>query len=227
MVDYDLVAVIPARLGSSRVKEKVFSSVSGEESLLERKIRQLQKVLPSDRVIVNTESEKISEIAYRCGVMVQERDSYFSLGHEATFSEVIQHVISNVEAEYIAWTPFVVPFFNEDDFKASFYEFSNKVVQGEFDSLVSVVQMKDYVWSEVGPLNYEANENHTVSQDLPQWYRVTNGNYMASKKVMLKYKYFLGDKVYLDIKPQHCSIDIDTYDDLKIAQAYYKSTNDV
>ena len=43
MIKYDLSAVIPARLGSSRIREKVFQTIDGKETLLSRKIKQLRK----------------------------------------------------------------------------------------------------------------------------------------------------------------------------------------
>ena len=66
-VDYDLTAVIPARLRSSRISEKVFQTIDGEDTLLSRKIKQLRKILPRDKVIVNTESNKIAEHALANG----------------------------------------------------------------------------------------------------------------------------------------------------------------
>ena len=46
MIKYDLIAVIPARLGSSRVKRKVLQDIIPGVSLLKNKIDQLAKVLP-------------------------------------------------------------------------------------------------------------------------------------------------------------------------------------
>ena len=59
-LDFDLMAIIPARLGSSRLEEKVFQEIAPQETLLRRKIQQLRLLLPADRVVVNTESEKNS-----------------------------------------------------------------------------------------------------------------------------------------------------------------------
>ena len=221
MIKYDLSAVIPARLGSSRIIEKVFQTIDGKETLLSRKIKQLRKILPHEKVIVNTESEKIAEHALANGANVHWRDPYFSEGHKASFSELIMHVISQIKSEHIAWTPFVVPFFDSDQFRFSFNNYKRKVINGNNDSLVSVVPIKDYIWDTKKPLNYLADHRHTISQNLPRWFQVTNGNYMAPKSTMLKNKYILGKKVFLDIREHYCKIDIDTLHDLKIAKAYY------
>jgi len=220
-LDYDLTAVIPARLRSSRISEKVFQTIDGEDTLLSRKIKQLRKILPRDKVIVNTESNKIAEHALANGANVHWRDPYFSKDHDASFSELILHVISQIESTHIAWTPFVVPFFDSNQFLLSFNNYYEMVINGKHDSLVSVVPIKEYIWNEKKPLNYIADHRHTISQDLPNWFQVTNGNYMASKKTMLDSRYILGKKVFLDVRENSCKIDIDTLHDLKIARAYY------
>jgi CMP-N-acetylneuraminic acid synthetase len=223
LFEFDLTAVIPARLNSSRLNEKVFQSVEPNETLLERKINQLRELLPAERVVVNTESEIIADHAFKNGATVHWRDPFFADGHKASFSELISHVVRKIETEHIAWTPFVVPFYDKIQFIDAFKNYENYVINGKYDSLVSVVKMKDYIWDEDKPLNYIADHRHTVSQDLPNWFQVTNGNYMAPKKTMIQKKYLLGSDVYLDVRSQCCAIDIDTLHDLKIAQAYYSA----
>jgi CMP-N-acetylneuraminic acid synthetase len=215
-----IVAVIPVRLNSSRVKKKVLQEIKPGVSLIENKIIQLKEVLPAKNIIVNSESEELLEIASTHGVTCMMRDPYYSDGHKTTFSDVIMEVISDIQAEHIAWAPCVVPFFDSEVFEKSFTNYSENVINGEYDSLVSVTSFKEYLWDNNGPLNYKATKEHTVSQDLPGWHVVTNGNYMAPKSVMMAKKYFLGDKVFLDTVPDKCSIDIDTYHDLKLAKAY-------
>lgn len=221
MLEYDLTAVIPARLGSSRITEKVFQTIDGTESLLSRKIKQLRQILPPEKVIVNTESDKIADHALANGATVHWRDPYFSDAHKASFSELIVHVISQIESEHIAWAPFVVPFFDADQFRSSFSNYKHNVLNNDYDSLVSVVPLKDFIWDEKQPLNYIADHRHTISQNLPSWFQVTNGNYMAPKSTMVEHQYVLGKKVFLDVRDHFCKIDIDTLHDLRIAKAYH------
>ena len=61
MIKYDLIAVIPARLGSSRVEGKVLQEITPGVSLLKNKIDQLAKVLPKENIIVNTEAREIAQ----------------------------------------------------------------------------------------------------------------------------------------------------------------------
>ena len=220
MKNYNLCAVIPARLGSSRVERKVLREIFPGLSLLKNKIDQLSKVLPKNKIIVNTESREIAQHVEKEGVTIHFRDPYYSDAHKASWSELILHVVAPIEAKHIAWTPCVCPFFDEVEFLESFDNYEENVINGSYDSLVSVTSLRSYIWNNEQALNYSPNKDCTMSQGLPSWYEVTNGNYMAPKELMLSYAYVLGKKPFLDIRSQKCKIDIDTTTDLKLARAF-------
>ena len=220
MYKYDLCAVIPARLGSSRVDRKVLQEIFPGVSLLKNKIDQLSKVLPKKNIIVNTEAREIANHVEKEGITVHFRDPYYADAHKASWSELIVHVVSPIEAKHIAWTPCVCPFLDEIELAESFDNYEEHVINGEYDSLVSVTNLRSYIWNDEKALNYSPNKDCTMSQGLPSWYEVTNGNYMASKELMLSYAYVLGEKPFLDIRSQKCKIDIDTITDLKLARAF-------
>jgi len=220
MYKYDLCAVIPARLGSSRVERKVLQEIFPGVSLLKNKIDQLSKILPKKKIIVNTESREIAQHVEKEGVTIHFRDPYYADAHKASWSELILHVVAPIEAKNIAWTPCVCPFFDEVEFLESFNNYEENVINGSYDSLVSVTSLRSYIWNNEQALNYSPNKDCTMSQGLPSWYEVTNGNYMASKELMLSYAYVLGEKPFLDIRSQKCKIDIDTITDLKLARAF-------
>ena len=220
MYKYDLCAVIPARLGSSRVDRKVLQEIFPGVSLLKNKIDQLSRVLPKKNIIVNTEAREIANHVEKEGVTVHFRDPYYADAHKASWSELILHVVSPIEAKHIAWTPCVCPFLDEIELAESFDNYEEHVINGEYDSLVSVTNLRSYIWNDEKALNYSPNKDCTMSQGLPSWYEVTNGNYMAPKELMLNYAYVLGEKPFLDIRSQKCKIDIDTTTDLKLARAF-------
>lgn len=195
--DYDLAVVIPIRLGSSRVSQKGLLPVGNEQiSLLAWKIRQLKKVIPANRIYVSTEADVFKVIAEEEGVSIHHRDEYLADGHKASFSEVIVGIVKDIPHEHIAWVTCVVPLMNPQEYLQGFREYKENVIpeRSEFDSLVSVNLLKEYFWDDDKPINYEATSNHTISQELPNIYRVTNGLYMSSKENILEKKYLLGSK---------------------------------
>ena len=213
----DITAVIPARLGSSRVEKKVLLPFGKNDTLLSWKIKQIKKILPNNKIYVSSESNEILNIAKNLGVMCHERNPYLSDGHKASFSEVVHGIISEIEAKHIAWSTVVCPLMDEKDFDKCFKTYKKIISNNSYDSLVGVNLVKEYFWDEKKPLNYEATKNHTISQDLPNWYRVTNSIYIAPKKTILKEKYLLGKKVKLEILPKYAGIDIDDWYDYELA----------
>ncbi|GEK15073.1 cytidylyltransferase domain-containing protein [Aliivibrio fischeri] len=218
---YDLAAVIPVRLGSSRVSQKALLEVGDEKiTLLAWKIRQLKKVLNKANIYVSTESDVLKKIALDEGVKVHHRDEYLADGHKASFSEVIVGVVKDIPHEHIAWVTCVVPLMSPKEYLQGFKEYDEHVLSDNStcDSLVSTNLLKEYFWNDDEAINYSATKHHTISQELPNIYRVTNGLYMAPKELMLEKEYILGEKPYKSCVSKIAGIDIDEYEDYEIAR---------
>jgi len=217
----NIKAIIPVRLNSSRVSKKVLLPFGpNKDSLLLWKIKQLKKILNNEDIIVSSESDELLEIAKKNNVSYHQRDPYLSDAHKASFSEVITGIVSEIDAQHIAWITVVCPLMNSENYKESFNAYNNNVVRKkQYDSLVGVNLVKEYLWNEDGPINYEANANHIISQELPNIYKVTNSIYISSKENILQNKYLIGSKPYLQLLPNYCGIDIDTWFDYKLASS--------
>ena len=222
----DISVVIPVREGSNRVKNKIFLPFHEELSITEWKVEQLMSVQSKDKIFLSSNSKNVESIARNMGVEYLPRNDYLSLGHDASFSEVITGVVADIPTEHFAWVTVVVPLMKPSEYKRAFTIYKEKVVRTkEFDSLVSVNIVKDYLWDNNGPVNYQADKNHTISQDLPDLYRVTNGLYMRDKSNTLDEGYFLGPKPYKFEVDKISAVDIDEYEDYQMAIAlkqFYK-----
>jgi len=215
----DIGVVIPVRLGSSRVKEKALLPFS-DTNLLEWKIQQLKEVISNNNIFVSTESDKLKEIALKQGVQIHHRDFYLADGHKASFSEVITGIVKDIPFKHIAWVTVVVPLMKPTEYKKAFEIYLKEVVElKNNDSLFSANLLKEYFWDEYNPINYKADMNHTISQELLSMYRVTNGLYMRDKNSILKDKYFLGKDPKKFVVSKISGIDIDETEDYEIAKA--------
>lgn len=214
-----IAAVVPVREGSTRIKDKVTLPFTEGLNLLEWKLEQLKKIMPHDNIYVSTDSDRLLDIARERGVNMHIRDPYLCKGHEATFSEVITGIVKDIPQPQIAWVTVVVPLMSPDEYKRAFETYLSKVVhKSNYDSLVAVNLLKEYLWNEEGPLNYRADKHHTISQDLPNIYRVTNGLYMMPKEEIIKRAYFLGPNPVKFEVPKIAGIDIDEWEDYEMSK---------
>ena len=223
----DISVVIPVREGSSRVRDKIFLPFDGELTLLDWKIQQLKAVQRPDLIFLSSNSERVKAAADHHGVSYLPRSDYLSVGHQASFSEVITGVVKDVPTDHFAWVTVVVPLMGPEDYREGFNRYVENVCGAcEHDSLVSVNLLKEYFWDDHGPLNYKADRDHTISQELPNLYRVTNGLYMRSKKETLASGYFLGSNPYKFQVGKIAGLDIDEYEDYEMSvalKAMYKA----
>lgn len=216
----DISVVLPVREGSSRVKKKIFLPFHDELNLVEWKIDQLKRVQSGNRIVLSSNSDRVKAIAKNMGVEFLPRNDFLSTGHEASFSEVITGIVKDLPTEHFAWVTVVVPLMKPSEYQDAFQCYLRQVVEKKAnDSLVSVNLLKEYFWNDDGPLNYRADKNHTISQDLPNIYRVTNGLYMRNKKDTLSEGYFLGANPFMHRVGKISGVDIDEYEDYQISLA--------
>jgi N-acylneuraminate cytidylyltransferase len=217
---YDLAVVIPVREGSSRIKDKVLLPFNNHLTLLEWKLDQLCQVWPADRIYVSTDSDNLKRLATPYGVRLHHREPRLCRGHDATFSEVITGIVKDIPHTHIAWVTVVVPLMSPAEYRGGFQRYSEQVIQRkENDSLFSANLVKEYLWGPDRPLNYQADRNHTISQQLPDIYRVTNGLYMRDRESILRDGYFLGPNPCKFLVSKVAGIDIDVLEDFEMARS--------
>ncbi|WP_448661704.1 cytidylyltransferase domain-containing protein [Sphingomonas sp. CJ20] len=217
---HDISVIIPVREGSSRVREKIFLPFHEHLTLLDWKIAQMLEVQHPSRIFLSSNSDRVRAVAERAGIGFLPRSDYLSTGHDASFTEVISGVVKDVTTTHFAWVTVVVPLMKPSEYREGFDLYLEKVAGAQsHDSLVSVNQVKEYFWDAAGPLNYRADRHHTISQELPDWFRVTNGLYMRSVADTLREGYFLGPRPVMHRVGKASGIDIDEYEDYECAVA--------
>ena len=218
---YDLGIVVPARRGSSRIAEKCALPFGGEDTLIAWKLKQLKQVIPAERIYLSSEDDGFLEIARGLDVSRHKRPVHLATDHIAPFRDVITGIVQDIPHAHVAWCTVVCPLMSPRDYCGAFHAYAREVIDGEYDSLVGVTPAKEYLWSAEAPLNYEASRNHTISQELPDWYRVSNSIYMCRKDLILQREYFLGERPFLEQLPKLSAIDIDVIEDYHIAAALH------
>lgn len=218
---YDLAVVVPVRRGSSRISEKCLLPFGDHRSLIEWKLSQLSKVIEPERIYLSSEDDEFLELTDRFGVSRHRRDPRLAEGHIAPFCDVITGIVREIPHEHIAWATVVCPLMAPQEYVDAFRAYHKHVLRGDRDSLLGVNRVKDYYWSHDGALNYEANRHHTISQKLPDWFKVTGSLYIAPRAQILEQEYFIGENPRLFPLSKLAGVDIDYIEDYRIARALY------
>ncbi|MGB0805820.1 MAG: cytidylyltransferase domain-containing protein [Salibacteraceae bacterium] len=209
-----LVAIIPVRAGSQRVKDKNFKPFAGK-SLFEHKVETI-KQLPVDDIIVNTDSELAIEKAKELGIGYHRREPYFA-SSECTNSEYHEYLAKVTEAENILVAQVTAPLLMADIYKTAIKEF----YETDCNSLMSVKLVREFLWHNGKALNYDP-ENAPNSQDLPKYYAPTFGLVLAQRDAMLKARNLICSKPHFLEVSETQSIDIDTTLDFDFAEFMFK-----
>ena len=209
-----IVAVIPVREGSKRVKDKNFNIFYENKCLLEIKLNQLKNSSAFDNIYVSSDSDKAKEIASQQNVEFLHRDSMYCNDGPANH-EIIDHIVKTIPGSpIVAFVLVTNPFFKRFDEAVKCY-LNNK----HNDSLVTVYSKKEFLLNKNGkPINYNFGPWHPFSQDLEPFYQITGGMFLAHKSTMQYLHYYIGLSPYLFETKLIESIDIDDKDQFTYAK---------
>lgn len=212
----EVVAVIPVREGSSRVKDKNFRPFADEGSLLHLKIKQVKKAGCFDHIYVSSDSKRARVIAEDLGVEFLPRDPEMCKS-SAKLYQYNTHMLETVPGDpYVAWTMVTAPLF--EDYAQAVKKFLELDKQ-KYDSLITVLPFREFLINDKGrPLNCTYGHWHLLTQELDNNYTITGSLYLAGKSEQIEWRYWIGLKPYLyEITKQEC-IDVDYEQDFKIAE---------
>jgi N-acylneuraminate cytidylyltransferase len=214
------IAVIPVRAGSRRLPNKNIAPFAGS-NLLINKIRQLKRVPKIDEIVVTSDSDEMLQMARDEGVTAHWREKKYC-DESVPFGELVRYLCNQFLSENIIWAHCTAPLVGPDLFLSAIEKFEKNVLQeGKFDSLMSVESFKKHVWTESGPVNYEAaGLRHTLSQNLPTFYFITWGIFISPREKMVEWAYPHGPNPYKFVLSKCESVDIDDALDLACARAW-------
>lgn len=152
--------VVPIRKGSQRVEKKNIRPIGHfKYGLTEIKLRQLLSCDAFEEILIDTDVDEIGEILASIPriengpvIRVEMRPAKLA-GSDATTDDLIQYIIGKIETENFVWTHVTSPFFNGACYKRFMDQF-NTLPDGK-DSLVAVDSLREFLWNEDGPINYD------------------------------------------------------------------------
>lgn len=214
----EVSAVIVARKGSVRIKNKALSLVGGVP-MIERKIMQLKEASLVNRIIIGSDCDEVKEIATRQDVEYVRREDYFCDEKRASANEMIGNMCSLIKTDVVAWTHCTNPLITGKTYDNAVAAFLEMQQQG-YDSLLSVVKMQEHLWDENRkPLNYNPyTSRHVLAKELPPYYMQDGGIFIQPHQQMLQNSYFFGKNPYLFEVPPEEFLDINNERDLMLAR---------
>ena len=183
-----LVAVVPIRKGSQRVKRKNFRPFA-DKNLLIHKIEKLKKLDFIDEIIINTDSEKAISIAKKLNVKYFRRENYYA-SSKCLNSDFWKNVADNTDSEYIMFTNCTSPLIKQSTYKDVIALYKKFLKKNKFDSLNTVTEIKEFLFKNNKPINFKLNKTPN-SQNLPEIVKlnfainILKTKHMSSRKSLI------------------------------------------
>lgn len=213
-------ALVAVRSGSQRVVNKNIRPFAGS-SLLEIKLNQLKRISNIDGIVVNSNDDKMLEIASNMGCEVVKRDEYYA-SNQVSMSEVYRNMAENVNADVIAYINATNPLLYDKTIVQAIENYKKNISQ--YDSLNSAHLIKEFLFKENLPINYDLR-HQPRSQDLPDISALNFAINIISREKMIECKNVVGYKPNIYIIDEVEATDIDNPIDFDFAEFVYKRKN--
>jgi len=216
-MENEVVAVIPVRVGSTRIKRKNFQPFGGYKTLIHQKVDHLKNSASINKIYLSSNDDEVKAIANECNVEFLKREDYFCES-EARWDEVVTHIVESIPGTpHVLWALATSPLFVR--YEDAINEYISGLEEG-YDSLIGVKKINEYLIDEVGrPLFYAFGPWHPYTTEFKQMFAINDVVFIAPKALQIKFRYWFGRKPKLFECDSIESIDVNFPDDLKLAIA--------
>ncbi len=211
--------MIPARLGSQRLKKKNLKLLKGEP-LISHAINKTIKSEVFDEVWVNSESEEIGEVARSLGVNFHKRPENLA-NNQATSEDFVYEFFTYHECDYLVQIHSIAPLLKKTDIVSFVKELSSE----KYDVLLSAQNIQIECAYKETPVNFTMSRKDN-SQDLSPIQRITwsitgwkRSTYMDAYETG-NCSTYAGNVGYFEVNSLAAHV-IKTQEDLDIAEALY------
>ena len=211
------IAMIPARMGSQRLKKKNLQPFCGMP-LIEFAILRCKEAGVFDKIIVNSEDIEFAEIAEKNGVEFYHRDSVLA-DHNATSEDFIADFFEKILEYNVFQVHSITPLLTSAKIK-EFVQYCNV---NQYDTVLSCIEDRIEVAYQGKPVNFSFDQK-TNSQDLIPTQRITWSITYWRRDTFMKAHNELNCGTYSGqvgffTVPFYSGFAIKTLEDLKAAQA--------
>ena len=206
------VGYVTVRLNSKRVPFKSIRKLNGVP-LVSNTISILNRVDSISETILYCSQDSIrdyidSELRY----IFIKRPIHLD-GDNITFNDILETIIDKIDGNYIVFLSCTSPFVKPETIQ----DMIDKIETGDYDSAFLATELYSFCWFDGKPLNYKL-DSVPRTQDLEPVIKETSSLYIFSKELFKKHKRRIGFKPYIKIVDIFEGWDIDTMDELRIAE---------
>ena len=215
-----IVALLPMKAHSSRVKGKNFRELNGRP-LFRWILDTLLSVPEISKVVINTDAREIlQEKGLQESERVVIRDRKEELcGDEVSMNLVLADDVAAVPADIFLMTHTTNPLLSVETVQTAIKTFLAGMEEGGNDSLFTVNRVQTRFYREdLSPVNHDP-DNLIPTQDLEPWYEENSNLYLFTADSFAKTSARIGNKPIMFETPRIESVDIDEEEDWTIAQA--------
>ena len=209
----EIVGLLPVKGNSERVPMKNLRKF-GESSLFELKLSQLSKAKGFDEIIVSSEEDMILSMAKKNGFGTHERDPKYST-NDIPMSDVYSYIASEIAGEDIAWINVTNPLADSDCYTNAVESY--KRMDKKYDCLLSVAEVKDYLFHHGLPLNFRSKP-WEKSQNLTGVVEMTFVINILKRQKMIEWGSCVGTTPYFYNLSKLESWDIDFQEDFDFCE---------
>lgn len=211
-----IVAFVPIKMNNERLPGKNTKAFDNGEPLIHYILDTLSQVNGIDGIYVYCSDETICDYIPD-GVRFLKRDSYLDLS-TTSFNKVLSTFAKIIDADFYILTHATAPFISKDSFQKAIDVLKN----GEYDSVLSVTELKEFFWKDGKPFNYSP-ESIPRTQDLEPLFAETCGMYAYSKDLIINENRRIGHKPYLLKVSKIEALDVNESIDFEICNAIFNA----
>ena len=213
-----IVALLPMKANSERVKGKNFREFNGKPSF-RWTLDTLLAIKEIDQVIINTDAREIlaeNGLVETDRIVIRDRKKEIC-GDMVSMNLIIEDDVNNVNADIYLMTHTTNPLMTVNTVGGALESFQAQKNSGDADSLFTVDKIQTRFYTEdCSAVNHDP-DNLIRTQDLEPWFEENSNLYIFTKEAFDKTNARIGENPMMYETPKFESIDIDTPDDWDFA----------
>ena len=219
--DFELVALMPMRHSSERVRGKNYRPFGDDRPLFHHMLDVLLACERIEKVVIDTDSPTIAEQCARKypNVVILDRPQHL-LDGGTPMNDILLHDVSQINSKFYLQTHSTNPLLTADTLNQAVETFFENYPI--YDSLFSVTRVQNRYWDSLGrAINH--NPNILIrTQDLPPIYEENSCIYIFEGMTLIDRHNRIGNRPYLFEIERVEAMDIDEEIDFQVADLIFK-----